>query len=241
MKRPQNRTWLTISGAVSLWLLFPSVAKADGINVEVVAVAGVVVLVPLLAFEVLVEAIFLAVGLKFPYRKVLLLALGANLASLVAGIPVKIFNAWMYSAILPHELAPYFRQYPWAVLLGTTIYFVVTVAIELVVVARWRRRREALVSLSRAAVAVFLANAATYAVLAPLHYFATRPTSDIREFTDDSRWARRPVTTLYYVEPGSGNLCSIGTDGQGRQVLVPDMVKDYQFRSDLSWFLYRDG
>ncbi len=49
------------------------------------------------------------------------------------------------------------------------------------------------------------------------------------------------MTTLYYIEQGSGNLCSVGTDGQGRQVLVSDTVEDYQFRSDRGWFLYRDG
>ncbi len=166
MKRPPNLTWLTLIGVVSLWLLFPAEARADAINMEAVAVAGIVVLVPLMAFEVFVEAVILAVGLKFPYRKVLLLSLGANLASLAAGIPVKIFNAWMYPNILPHELAPYFKALPRAVLLGTMIY---------------------------------------------------------------------------YVDGESGNLCSIGTDGQGRRVLAPDAVKDYQFRSDRGWFLYRNG
>ncbi len=192
MKSPLNLNWLTVLGVASLLLLFPEEARADAINMEAVAVAGVVVLVPLLAFEVFVEAVFLAVGLEFPYRKVLLLSLGANLASLAAGIPVKVFNAWMYAAILPHELAPYFRVYPWAALLGTAIYFVVTVLVELLVVIRWCRKRDAAVSLRRAALVVLLANAATYSVLAPLHYIATRPTSDIREFTDDSRWAQRP-------------------------------------------------
>jgi hypothetical protein len=233
--------WLMILLVAGLWLLFPAEARADGIDIGFVAVAGVVILVPLMVFEVFVEAVFLAVGLKFPYRKVLLLSLGANLASLLAGIPVKVFNAWMYANILPHRLAPYFRELPRAVFLGTALYFVVTVLVELVVVLRWRRKRSAPVSLRRATLAVLLANAATYAVLAPLHYVATRPINDIREFTDDSRWAQRPATTIYYVERGTGNLCSIATDGQARRVLVPDTVKDYQFRSERGWFLYRNG
>ena len=182
----------------SLWFLFPSEARADAIDFGFVAVAGAVVLVPLLAFEVFVEAVFLAFGLKFPYRKVLLLSLGANLASLAAGIPVKIFNAWMYPVILPHELAPYFRQYPWAVLLGTAIYFVVTLLVEFFVVARWCRKRAAAVSLRRAAVVVLLANAATYAVLAPLHYFATKPIHDIPNSptTPDGRTIRSRGSTM---------------------------------------------
>ena len=143
MKRPANLKWLTVLGVASLWLLFPSEARADGINIGFVAVAGLVVLIPLLAFEVFVEAIVLAIGLKFPYRKVLLLSLGANLASLAAGIAVKIFNAWMYPNILLHELAPYFRQYPRAAFLGTAIYFVVTVLVEFLVVVWWCRKHAA--------------------------------------------------------------------------------------------------
>ena len=78
-------------------------------------------------------------------------------------------------------------------------------------------------------------------MLAPLHYIATRPIHDIREFADDTRWAQRPVTKIYYVDRDDGNLCSITTDGQDKRVLVSDTVKDYQFRSDLGWFLYRNG
>jgi hypothetical protein len=239
--RLPNLKWLTVLGVASLWLLFPTEARADAIDIGFVAVAGAVVLVPLMAFEVFVEAIFLAVGLKVTYRKVLLLSLGANLASLAAGIPAKVFNAWMYPHVLPHELAPYFRHYPEAALLGTAIYFVVTVLVELLVVFGWCLNRRADISLRRAAVVVVLANGATYAVLAPLHYLATRPIHDIQEFTDDTHWAQRPVTRIYYVDSDNGNLCSITTDGHGRQVLVPDTVKDYQFRPDGGWFLYRNG
>jgi hypothetical protein len=150
MKRPPKLKWLSVLGVASLWFLFPSEARADGINIGFVAVAGLVVLVPLMAFEVFVEAIVLAIGLKLPYRKVLLLSFAANLASLAAGIPVKIFNAWMYPNILPHELAPYFREFPRAAFLGMAIYFVVTVLVEFLVVVWWCRKHAAAVSLCRA-------------------------------------------------------------------------------------------
>jgi hypothetical protein len=241
MKRFADLKWLPVLLVACLCFLFPTEARADAIDMGFVAMAGAVVLVPLIAFEVFVEAVFLAIGLKVRYHKVLLLSLGANLASLAAGIPVKIFNAWMYFAILPREMAPYFRQYPRAVFLGTAIYFVVTLLVEFLIVFRWCRKRTTGISPRRVALVVFLANAATYSVLAPLHYVATRPIHDIREFADDSRWAQRPVTRIYYVEQDSGNLCSISTDGQGKQILIPDTVKDYQFRSDRGWFLYRNG
>ena len=91
-------------------VLFPTQARADAINFGFVAVAGAVILVPLTLFTVLVEGLVLAQGFRIPYRRTLRVMLAANLASLAAGIPVKIFNAWMYSRILPWSLAPYFRQ-----------------------------------------------------------------------------------------------------------------------------------
>ena len=241
MQNALRLKYVTVLLVVSLWLLFPEEARADAIDMGFVAVAGAVVVIPLIAFELFVEAIFLAIGLTVPYRKVLLLSLGANLASLAAGIPVKAFNAWMYALILPYELAPYFRELPRAVFLGAAIYFVVTLLVEFLVVAQWRPKHAVAVGLRRTALVVVLANAATYAVLAPLHYVATRPFHDIREFTDDTCWAQRPVTRIYYVEGDAGNLCSTTTDGQNRRVLVPDTVMDYQFRPEQDWCLYRNG
>jgi hypothetical protein len=241
MKILMRPNWTILVGAASFTLLFPSVARADGIDIGMVAVGGAIVLIPLLIFEMLVEAIVFAVGFKVRYREVLLVALGANLASLLAGIPVKISNAFMYPAILPHELASYFLWYPWAVLLGTAIYFLVTFFVELLVVVLWCRREAVAVSFRRIALVVLLANVAAYAVLGPWHYYVTRPINNILAFTNDSSWAHRPATTLYYLDGDSGNLCSISTDGQDRRVLVPDTVKDYQFREDGGWFLYRNG
>ena len=220
--------------------LFPTEARADAINLGFVAVAGIAVVLPLTLFTVLVESIFLAIGIRVPYRRVLRLSLVANLVSLAAGIPVKIFNGWMYSIILPRPMAPHFRAYPWAMCLGTFIYFCVTLVTEYAVVAAWCRRRSWSVARGRLAKFVLLANTVTYAVLAPLHYVATRPVHDVREFTDDSAWAFRPATELYYVN-GAGNLCAVMTDGGNGRVLLPDVVRDYQYVPAADVFLYRNG
>jgi hypothetical protein len=81
----------------------------------------------------------------------------------------------MYSKLLPHELAPYFRAFPWVVSVGAVVYFVVTLLVEALVVFRWRRKHAVPVGLCRVILAVVVANAVTYSVLAPLHYFATTP------------------------------------------------------------------
>ena len=74
----------------------------------------------------------------------------------------------------------------------------------------------------------------------PVAYFATRPTHDILEFTDDSLWAhvRSPRFTMLS-RPREPLL---HWNGRTRKtVLVPDTVKDYQFCSERGWFLYRNG
>ena len=58
MKKPTNLKWLTLFAAACLIFLFPGEARADGINVGFIALAGLTILVPLMAFEVFIEAIF---------------------------------------------------------------------------------------------------------------------------------------------------------------------------------------
>jgi len=221
-------------------MLLPTESRADGINTEFVAIAGVAILVPLTLFTILVEGFVLAMGFRVPYRRTLLVMLTANCASLAAGIPVKIFNAWMYARILPRPLAPYFRLYPYAVCLGSAVFFVVTLITEYAVIAAWLRRKRIEIRRRRLATVVLIANTITYAVLAPLHYFATRPTNDVREFTDGAAWAEKPATELLYIS-GNGNLCSVTTDGNNRRVRVPDIVRDYQYVPSQGTYLYRDG
>ena len=240
MKTAKLPRFHVVAGAIALGVLIPAQARADAISFPMVAVAGAMILVPLTLFTVLVEGIVLVLGLRVPYRRTLLVLLAANLASLAAGIPVKIFNAWLYATVLPRPLAPYFRQYPLAVCLGTAIFFLVTLAVEYLVIATWCRNRTIPVRRGRLAVVVLIANTLTYAVLAPLHYFATRPLHDIREFTDDSRWAQTPPVELFYIG-ADGSLCAATTDGQGVRTVVPDTVREYQYLPEPGIFLYRNG
>lgn len=219
---------IALPAAALMFIALSRTAWADAIDMSFVFIGGLIVLIPLLAFEVFVEGIFYARGLRVPYRKILGLALAANLVSLAAGAPVKVFNSWMYSALLPRDLAAYFRAYPLAVGLGTLIYFVVTLATEYVVVLVWCKRKAVTVAGSRLALTVLTANVATYAVLAPLNYVFTRPIQNIREFTDNSQWASRPLTEIYYTDSTTGHPCSIMTDGSGRRDLNKDEVRDYE-------------
>jgi hypothetical protein len=124
-------------------------------------------------------------------------------------------------------------------MLGTSIYFAVTRLAEDFFIKWWCERNSHTVAGRRVALLVFVANLATYAVLAPTHFFAARPMHDIREFTDSSEWGLQPAATIYYVDGPSGHICSISSDGRDKKELIAEDIKDYQFMPDSGIFLYR--
>jgi hypothetical protein len=164
----------------------------------------------------------------------------ANIASLFAGIPVKILNGVLYSTFMPTPLAAYFRAYPLAAALGTLVFFVVTLLVEYGIIALWCKTEQIHVGLGKLFCIVLIMNAMTYSVLAPLNYWATRPRCDVRIFTDDASWAQHPLTEIYYIA-ANGYLCAIMTDGSGNRVLIPDTVRDYQCQPHHGLFLYRNA
>lgn len=226
--------------AVTCVLTSAATALADGINIEYVAARGLMFLIPLTAFVVAVEAAVLSRALAIPARRLIIVLIVANLLSFLMGIPIKIISPFYHEVIQPHELAAYFGSYPWIVLLDTIIYFVITLVVEFGVLAVWRRWTLNRINTAQLLKYLVLANLATYAVLAPLHYFLTKPQHDIREFTDRSEWAAAPATRFWYVA-GNGTLCSILTNGEGFEQIVPDTVRDYQYLPNSGLVLYRNG
>lgn len=179
---------------------------ADAINFPFVFLYGMAVLVPLMLFQVGIEAWILRYTWNVPFREMARFAFRANCWSLAAGIPTKILNAFLYGVLLPRDIPGFFARYPFAVGLGTLIYFVVTVLVELACAIRWRRTNEASLSQQTLWTGILLANVATYAVLAPLHYYATRPMNDVREITQDVRWSSHPDTQVVFTDSEDGHL-----------------------------------
>lgn len=212
---------------------------ADAINFPLVLLFGVGVLIPLLAFQVGVEGAVLARCWRIPFRELARCVFLANCWSLAAGIPVKIFNAWMYSWLLPSDLTGFFTLYPYAVALGTLIYFLVTWIVESRYAMKWLKSAGHPVSRSRLWSGVLVANLATYAVLAPVHYLATRPIHNVQEFTTNTAWANRPPTRMLYIDTATRHLQSIDSDGSQPETVVPLPVADYQVSADLNLCLFR--
>jgi hypothetical protein len=213
---------------------------ADGIDLPLVALFGIAIIVPLMLFQIAVEGGILCCAWRIPFKQLVRPVFLANCWSLVAGIPVKILNATIYSYLLPYDLAGYFARYPLAITVGTLVFLVVTILVEAVSLSRWLKREFLVRTRARIWLGVLVANIATYAVLGPLHYLGTRPVHDVKEFSTDTAWAKQPPTQIVYIDSESGHLKSIYSDGSKPATLVPQAVKDYLVTSNLDLVLFHD-
>lgn len=212
---------------------------ADAIDIPVVLLAGVIVLAPLLAFNVLVEAFILKKCWRLPYRQLCGFAVFANLLSLLAGIPTKVLNACLYDTLLPADIPGYFARYPLALAIGSLVYFAVTLLVEGSYALRWCRRNGLGLSAGVVWQGILFANLATYAVLAPLHYWMTKPGNEIKQFAKDTSWAAHPEQTFLYVDGKDGFLKAARLDGTGFKTIVPEPMADYLVSSNMSVCLFR--
>jgi len=115
---------------------------ADAIDIPIVLFFGIIVLVPLIAFEVFIEALVLKRIWHLPYGELCTFTFFANFWSLLAGIPTKVLNAFLYAHLLPDDIPGYFAQYTFAVAIGSLVYFAVTLLVEGAYAFRWQRRKE---------------------------------------------------------------------------------------------------
>jgi hypothetical protein len=212
---------------------------ADGIDLPILLVAGVVVLVPLMTFEVFLEALVLKPIWPVPYTRLCGFTLFANLWSLLAGIPTKILNAFLYSRLLPDNIPGFFARYPFAAALGSLTYFAVTLLVEGFYACSWLRWKR--INLGRGQIwgGILLANIASYIVLAPLHYYATRPRCDISEFTNGTRWSDHPGRRVVFTGGSDHYLKTARLDGSAGTTIVPMPVTDFLVSTNLAICLYR--
>ena len=193
---------------------------------------------PLLAFNVVVEAILLSRFVRLRFADVWRPMLWANICSLAAGVPVTILNAFLAEMLLPDEMVKRMGVYPLAISVGVLIYFLATLGVEWFVL-RTRvnpnvrlRPRKALLN------GVLAGQIASYAVLGPLFGVYAMPKQTVRSFTSDSQWASQPASPIVYVSPES-RLESVLVDGTGLQTLVTNEVRDYVLSDDIRTVLFR--
>jgi hypothetical protein len=213
---------------------------ADAIDIPLVLGLGLAVLVPLMLFEIGIEALILSKVWRLPYGNLCRYSFFANCWSLVAGIPTKILNAFLYGAILlPQDMPGFFARYPFAVTIGSLIFFLVTILVEGAYAFRWLRLNEFALVRREIWRGVILANIASYAVVAPLHYYFTKPTNEIREFTTDARWSSHPATKIIFIDAVNGHLKAVNIDGSAAETIMPVAARDYLVSADLNLCLFR--
>lgn len=213
---------------------------ADAIDIPYVLGFGLAVLVPLMLFEVGIEALVLSKVWQLPYGNLCRYSFFANCWSLVAGIPTKILNSFLYyEVLLPQDMLGFFARYPFAVTIGSLIYFVVTVLVEGAYAFRWLRLKQFTLVRREIWRGVVLANIVSYAVLAPLHYHFTKPINDIREFTKDARWSSHPVAKIIFTDAANGYLKAVNIDGSAAETIMPFAARDYLVSADLNICLFR--
>jgi hypothetical protein len=224
---------------VVLLLAAPVSVRADAINVPIVLGYGIAILAPLLAFQTAVEAGILRLGFRIGYREAMGIMFWANVWSVVAGLPTKFLNSWIYESIVPRNLYDYMRLFPMAMAVGSCVYFVVTVFVEWGVVRRRFKKLGVEATGSRLIAVIAIANVATYAICAPLFYQATKPRHSIQEFTENSRWARKPAAELFYISSDTGFLRSVRTDGSEDKLVVPFKMESYLVTVDQKRCVFR--
>jgi hypothetical protein len=141
---------------------------------------------------------------------------------------------------LPEDLPGFFARYPVAVGIGNLVYFAITIVIEGLYAFRWLRMNQHTIARSAVWIGILAANLASYAVLAPLHYFATRPMRQVHEFTQNSLWTKHAPTIILFTDQ-KGRLRSVHADGSGVQTLVSTVVRDYLVSTKPNVILFRGG
>lgn len=214
---------------------------ADGINIPMVLEGGILVLAPVMLFEILVEAALLSKLWGRPFRQLCRFTFRANCWSLLAGIPVLFLSYWIHDRMVPEDLPGYSVKEPLAFSTVALIYFLATVMVEGATAFRWLRRSETALPANTTWKGVLLANLATYAVLAPLFYYTSHPISPIREFASNAAWSSHPKVKVVFIDGQDGRLKSVCVDGSDRETVVPMKVRDYLVSGDLKTCLFRDS
>ena len=139
------------------------------INVPELVQYGLVVILPLLFFEVVVEAMILEQLWSLPFIQLCPFTLFANCWSLLAGIPVRIAFLvavffWIDDRVNSASL----------VAVAWLVYFLVTLLVETACAFQWLHRHSLSISKWRIIWGIIVANFASYAVLGGLHLYLVR-------------------------------------------------------------------
>lgn len=241
---------------LAICFFMPFEARADGISIPILLGGGFIVFAPIILFISLLEATIIFKPLKLSFGYSFTIMLIANILSMLSGIPVKIVNMIFYYHTMPKDLYEYFNVYPYLVTVGTLFYFIVSILVEYLYLRHVYIRTDHDLNFFQKFKMVFrvnvtsfftplrtprhsqnwkklakwllIANIASYAIMAPLNYYVTKPRHDIQEFTPDSSWAQQPASPIYYIDH-KNRLAMIMSDSTNRKIIEDKPVSTSSF------------
>ncbi|MBF0275298.1 MAG: hypothetical protein HQK84_08720 [Nitrospinae bacterium] len=238
-----SKTFIRIGKVTPLLLLgsffIPETASADAISIAIIAFGGIAIIIPITVAISLLEGYIIGRYLNVAYGDILVFSFFANIISSIAGVPVKAANVYIDFEASSKSLYDSFVFYPWMFAFGVVLYFIVTITTEYPAILWLGRKRAVSFEKEKLFHAVLISNIVTYVLLTPLYYYSTRPIHDISQFTQDTKWARKPYTRLIYVDEKTKQLQSIDTNGNNISTLIPHEVKDYLLSKDIQYSVFR--
>ncbi|HNQ24810.1 MAG TPA: hypothetical protein PKK06_17145 [Phycisphaerae bacterium] len=213
---------------------------ADAINFPLVAAAGLVVFGPLVVLVTSVEWLVFRYAVAVSARGVFRRLLWANVLSTLAGGIVAMFqNTVIEASGIEVSIPAFAKGYWWLALVLILIHFAKTLLVEGPVVAT--RGFARLLARSRRQIlkGVVLANIASYCIVGPLFYLATRPTFGHLELRDDTSWTANPAVPVYFIANDDRFIKRINMDGTGLATVVPFPTAAFLISEDQSTFAYR--
>ncbi len=213
---------------------------ADAINFPLVAAGGLIVFGPLVLLVTLVEAYVFRRMLGVPVRGVFRRLLWANILSTFAGGVVHVFQGGVIEASgIDASILAFAGGYWWVAIILILIYFAKSLLIEALVVATRRFAGRLGRSRFRLLRAVMIGNIASYCLVGPLFYYATRPIFGYLELTDDTAWTVNAAVSVYFIDTDDRFIKRINMDGTGIATIVPFPAAAFLVSEDESTFAYR--
>ncbi len=204
---------------------------ANGINLPLVAAVGLAVFIPLTLFVVLVECLVLRWWLSVPVRRSFRRVLAANVLSTVAGWALYANQGILLRALGLRRMDDFAKYYAWGALGLIAMYYAKSVAVEGLVLARRHFFGPLGLTRGRLWAGAVAANAASYLVVGPLFYFATRPTfGDVRMLSDPAVVAACQDRVFYTDK--ENRLCVINADGTGYRAVSTQPIHKFWLCAD---------
>ncbi|NLE60254.1 MAG: hypothetical protein GX616_18040 [Planctomycetes bacterium] len=213
---------------------------ADGIDLPIIVAFGLVTFGPLTLGVSLIESIVFRLVLNVTIRQTYWRILLANTVSTLAGGLVFMFqDVILHAASIRSSIPAFVMGYRWVALILIAIYYVKSVLVEGLVVAR----TEYAIRLKRPRGRLFrtlaLANAASYLVTGPLFYYSTRPTFGNLSLDTTTAWSANRDMPVYFVDTKDHFIKLIGAGGGDPVTIVPYPGTDFLVADDGEAFVYR--